>query len=161
MKRLSWGLIVAVVLGTAIALLAGCGVPQSEYEALQAEYNALNADYESLQADYYAVSSELAEMQLLYPPKDFPSLTALKEWLLENDVSQKPVTTYGEDWYGRALEVQEDALKDGYVVSADYDYNSEEGTYTVWCVTIVNGRVFYWDPETDEVLEDTTMGTVK
>ena len=96
-----------------------------------------------------------------YECRDFSSLSELQDWLLENDVSEKPVTTYAEDWYGRALEVQEDALADGYIVSADYDYDSETDTYSVWCVTIINGKVFYWDPETDEVFEDTTLGTVK
>ena len=93
--------------------------------------------------------------------QDFPSLSALQEWLLENDVSEKPDTNYAEDWYGRALEVQEDALRDGYIVSADYDYDAEAELYYVWCTTIINGRVFYWDPETDDVFEDEVIGTVK
>lgn len=93
--------------------------------------------------------------------RDFSSLSELQDWLLENDVSQKPDTMYAEDWYGRALEVQEDALKDGYLVSADYDYDPETDSYWVYCVTVINGRIFYWDPETDDVFEDMAMGTVK
>lgn len=92
--------------------------------------------------------------------RDFSSLSELQDWLLENDVSRKPVTTYAEDWYGRALEVQEDALKDGFIVSADYDYGADDSV-SVWCTTVINGRIFYWDPETDDVFEDTAMGTVK
>ncbi len=76
--------------------------------------------------------------------RDFTSLSELQDWLLENDVSEKPSTKYAEDWYGRALEVQEDALKAGYIVSA-----------------VINGKVFYWDPETDEVFEEYYLGTVK
>jgi hypothetical protein len=96
-----------------------------------------------------------------YEYRDFSSLSELQDWLLQNDVSEKSASNYAEDWYGRALEVQEDALKDGYIVSADYDYDSEEDTYTVWCVTIINGKIFYWDPETDDVLEEYGLGTVK
>jgi hypothetical protein len=93
--------------------------------------------------------------------RDFSSLSELQDWLLANDVSEKPDTTYAEDWYGRALEVQEDALKDSYIVSADYDYNSETESYIVTCVTTINGHIFYWNPETDEVFEEYGLGTVK
>jgi len=103
MRLSMWLLLGSLILSLVVVLLAGCGIPQSEYDEL-------NANYE-------AARNELAEIKEVYPPKDFPSLTALNDWLLENDVSEKPDTTYAEDWYGRALEVQEDALKDGYVVS--------------------------------------------
>ncbi|MFC1984555.1 hypothetical protein ACFLU0_00875 [Chloroflexota bacterium] len=136
-KRL---LLVSVVLLLISLIVVGCGIPQADYEAVQ---------------------NELAEIKEVYPPKDFSSLSELNDWLLGNDVSEKPASTYGEDWYGRALEVQEDAIRDGYIVSADYDYDDEEGLYFVWCTTIINGRVFYWDPETDDVFEDTVIGTVK
>ena len=152
MKRFNWLLMGLVILILAMVSLAGCGISQSDYEALQADYDELNAEYE-------VVETELAEIKEVYPPKDFPSLTVLNDWLLENDVSEKPATTYADDWYGRALEVQEDALKDGYIVSADYDA-TEEGA-AAWCITVINGRIFYWDPETDEVFEEYAFGTVK
>jgi hypothetical protein len=93
--------------------------------------------------------------------KDFSSLDELEEWLVENDVSEKPVTEYAEDWYRRALEVQSDALADGYVVSVDYDVMEDGESMTVWCTAVVGGRVFYWDPETDEVYEEYSLGTVR
>ena len=168
MKRLNWLLIGALLLSLTMVLLAGCGVPQADYDELDAQYTTLQVDYDeldaehaTLQADYEAVRSELAEIKEVYPPGDFPSLSELNEWLLENDVSEKPDTTYAEDWYGRALEVQEDALKDGYITSADVDYDEDDSVYFVYCATIINGRVFYWDPETDEVFEYNVLGTVK
>ena len=153
MKHFKWLLIGFAFLCLAVLPLAGC-VSKSEYEALQADYDELNAELQSVKA-------ELAQIKEVYPPEDFPSLTALNDWLLENDVSEKPATTYANDWYGRALEVQEDAIKDGYIVSVDYDYDEEGEKAFVWCVAVINGRVFYWDPETDEILEDEAMGTVK
>ena len=87
------------------------------------------------------MKAELAEIKEVYPPRDFSSLSELRDWLLENDVSEKPITTYMEDWYGRALEIQEDALKDGYIISVDYDYYEEEDSYEAWCVTIINGYI--------------------
>ncbi len=140
MRRFNWWLVGLVILSLAVVLLVGCGVSPSDFEA---------------------VENELAEIKEVYPPDDFSSLSELNDWLLENDVSEKPYTTYADDWYGRALEVQEDALKDGYIVSADYDYNAEDDSYFVWCTTIINGRIFYWDPETDEVFEEYEFGTVK
>ena len=166
MKRFNWLLIGSLLLSLAMVLLAGCGVPQADYDelnteytTLKADYDELNDDYDELNDDYGAVEAELAEIKEVFPPKDFSSLSELEEWLLENDVSEKPDTTYADDWYGRALEVQGDALKDGYVVSADYDATEEEAT--VWCTTVINGRIFYWDPEDDEVFEDYSLGTVK
>jgi len=147
MKRFKWWLAGMVILGSAVVLLVGCGVPQ--------------ADYDELNTAHEAVEKELAEIKEVYPADDFSSLSELNDWLLENDVSKKPVTTYADDWYGRALEVQEDALKDGYIVSVDYDYDAEDDSYLVWCTTIINGKIFYWDPETDDVFEDNDLGTVK
>jgi hypothetical protein len=145
MRRFNWLIIGSLTLILAMAFLGGCG---------SAEDEALRANYEALQA-------ELAAIQEVYPPRDFSSLNELEEWLLENDVSDKPITEYAEDWYRRALEVQEDAIADGYIVSVDYDVMEDGESYLVWCTTIINGRVFYWDPETDEAMEDPTFGTVK
>ena len=182
MKCFKW-LLIGSVVSLAIVPLAGCmGIPQSEYEALQAENAALidentglkaqfqtaqadltnkQADYEALNADYEAVSQELTEIKGVYPPKDFSSLSELQDWLIANDVSERPLTEYAEGWYSKALEIQEDALKDGYIVSVDYDYYEEEDLYDVWCITIIDGDIWYWDPETDEPLQDYSLGKVK
>lgn len=140
----------------------------AEHEALQAEKatlivekESLEANYDELNADCEGVKKELAEIKEVYPPRDFSSLTELRDWLLTNDVSEKPISTYAEDWYGKALEIQEDALKDGYIVSADYDYDEKEDLYFIFCVTIINGDVWYWDPETDELSQDYSLGKVK
>ena len=148
MKRFKWLLIGLVAAGLVMIPLTGCmGIPQSEYEALQ--------------ADYEAVNNELTEIKEVYPPRDFSSLSELQDWLLVNDVSEKPTTTSAEDWYGRALEIQEDALEDGYIVSVDYDYYEETDDYGIWCVTIINGDIWLWDPETDESFQDYSLGKVK
>lgn len=132
---------------------------QANYDVVKADQDALKADYGELNANYEAANKELAEIKEVYPPRDFSSLSELRDWLLENDVSERPITQYGEEWYRKALEIQEDALKDGYIVSADYDV-VDEGI-SVWCTAIVNGRLFFWDPETDEVTEESSLGTVK
>jgi outer membrane murein-binding lipoprotein Lpp len=141
---------------------------EADYEQLSTNYNTLEADFEtlqseknSLQAQYATVSNDLTEIQQVYPPRNFSSRRELEDWLLANDVSEKPVTPDVEAWIGRALEVQEDALADGYVVSMDYDGPDEEGYYWVFCTTVINGSIYYWDPETDEIWQDTSLGTVE
>ncbi len=183
MKRFKWLLIGLMAVGLVMIPLTGCmGVPQSGFEALQADYEALQAEHATLadentslkaqfqaaqadltnkQADYDALNEELTEIKEVYPPRDFSSLSELQDWLLANDVSERPLTEYAEGWYSKALDIQEDALKDGYIVSADYDYYEEEDLYDVWCVTIIAGDIWAWDPETDEPLQDDSLGKVK
>jgi outer membrane murein-binding lipoprotein Lpp len=167
MKRFNWLVVGLVVLCLAMISLAGC-VSKSEYEALQADYDTLNADNDTLQADYdelnanyAAVEAELADIQQVYPPRDFSSLSELTDWLLQNDVSERPLATTAENLYSKALEIQEDALKDGYIVSADFDYDENVDLFYISCVTIINGDTWYWDPETDEPIQYYYWGKVK
>jgi len=164
MKHPSWLVVGLLVLCLAMTLLPGCRsrlLSESEYEALQAELTALKEENNRLNAKYEAVNQELAEIKEVYPPRDFSSLRELEDWLRANDVSERPFTEYADDWYRNALEIQEDALRDGFIVSADYDLAEEGESATVWCTAIVNGRVFFWDPETDDVNEESFFGTVR
>ncbi len=175
MKKYKWLFMGALVLCLAIVSLAGCGVSKADYDALQAEnadlttelaaaqsdLTALQNDYDALDADYQAASSELAVLEAVYPPRDFSSISELEDWLRNNDVSEEPITTYAEAWYRKALKIQEDALADGYVISADYDYDAQTDIYFVYCVAIIDGDIWYWDPETDEPHVDYSLGKVK
>ena len=167
MKRSNWLLIGLLVLCLAIIPLAGCGVPQSEYEALQgenatlveentslkAELVGVQSDLAKAQADYEAASNELAEIKEVYPPRDFSSLSELQDWLLENDVSERPAAQFVEGAYLKALEIQEDALKDGYIVSAWIDYYPDTEEFYINCTAVADGNVWMWNPETDELLD--------
>jgi hypothetical protein len=93
--------------------------------------------------------------------RDFSSYEELVQWLQANDVSEKPVSDYASEWYNKALEVQEDALRDGYIVSANYYYDPSTDTYIVYCVTIIDGNIWCWDPETDQPYADYSLGKVK
>ena len=134
---------------------------QSDLADLQADYANLNAAYNESSADYEAVSNELAEIKGVYPPRDFSSLQELQDWLYSNDVSERPITTTADRWYSRALELQEAALADGYLVSVDVDGPDEEDRYNVWCIAIIDGYIWYWDPETDEPYDYSSFGRVK
>ena len=93
--------------------------------------------------------------------RDFSSPSELQDWLLKNNVSEQTDTTTADRWYSKALQIQEDALKEGYIVSADYDYDKETALYMVYCVTIIDGDIWYWDPETDEPYVNYSLGKVK
>ena len=103
----------------------------------------------------------MTEIKEVYPPRDLSSLSELQDWLLANDVSERPITEFAEGWYSKALDIQEDALEDGYIVSADSDYFEETDDYEMWNVTVSDGDVWSWDPETDEPLQDYGLGKVK
>ena len=160
MKGFNWLLIGLVVVLLAMVSLVGC-VSKSEYEALQAENEVLQADYDELKANYEATNSELAAIKEVYPPRDFSSLSELQDWLWANDVSERSTTEFADAWYRKALEMQEDALKDGYIISADYDYDEETDDYAIYCVAIIDGDIWWWDPETDEPYQDESFGKVK
>lgn len=187
MKRFNWLLMGIMILSISIIPLTGCasqlGIEMlqadlatlaeenskleadlastnAELVSLQTDYDALSSSYDELNEDYEAVTDELSQMKQIYPPRDFNSLSELRDWVENNDVSEKPVTQYVEDWYVRSLEIQEDAIKDGYVVSADYDVD-EDGLVIAWCTAIAGGRLFYWDPETDVLFEEFALGTLK
>jgi outer membrane murein-binding lipoprotein Lpp len=133
----------------------------ADYSALQSELSALQDEKDSLSSDYNIVNNELTEIKKVYPPRDFTSRRELEEWLYANDVSEKPAVTGAEAWIGRALEIQEDALADGYVISVDYDYNSETETYSIFCTTVIDGNIWYWYPDIDDISQDTSLLPVK
>ncbi len=133
----------------------------ASFEKAEADGTALADEKETLQSALTTVNDELAGIKKVYPPRDFNSRMELEDWLFANDVSEKLDTPTAEGWYSRALEVQADALADGYVVSVDYDGPDEEGTYAIFCTTVISGSIWYWDPETDEVFQDTYLTGVK
>jgi len=134
---------------------------ESEIESLQSDYDDLNSRYDELNNQNESISNELSQLKELCPPKEFSSLTELRTWLQNNGISELPVTTYETDWIARAYQLQEDALHDGYVVSVDYDYDVEADACAIFNTTIINGTIFYWDPESDEVLEEWGFATIK
>jgi len=165
MKNLKWWLTGLVTLGVILVLLL---VVRSEYNALQDDYEALQQQNETLQADnaelntkYTAVNDELAEIRKVYPARDFSSVDELENWLALNDVSElPPVDIFDAELnYSRALKLQADALKDGYIISVDIDVISYDLAY-IACVAIIDGDFWWWFPETDEPYKYTGLGKV-
>ena len=153
-------------------LVAGCGVAQEQYDAVVADLNQAQAELQSVRGELDAaqanvsvltstleesqnelevVKDELAEIKKVYPPQDFPSKQELMDWLLANDVSDRPAATNAEALYAKALEIQHDALEDGYIVSAWIDYFFDEELFYINCTAVAGGVVWMWHPETDEL----------
>jgi len=131
------------------ALKADYDALKADYDTLKADHDALKADYNSLQTDYGIVEKKLSEIAEVYPVKNFPNAEVLEAWLAEQPNPPKSVDAIL--WLFHALQLQEKALEDGYIInveiiSAHYRY------YTVLCTAILeDNSYYYWDPETDEI----------
>jgi hypothetical protein len=106
-----------------------------------------SAELISVQAELKGAQSQLLAVQKVYPAKNFPDSTTLKNW-----VTSQPLPAPSSDaqlWYQSALELQRKAAKDGYLISASLEPASEEGYYRVFCYAVLDdGSLWYWDSET-------------
>lgn len=171
-------LIVLVILCLSLFTLTGC-VSKSDYESLEAELasqksanaaltaeksllstevSSLEDELEDLQAQYDAKASELEDIKEVYPQRDFSTIGELRTWLNGNSISELPITQTVEEWYLKALDLQYDALVDGFIISVDYDYDPQMEMISVWCVARIGEYLWVWDPETDDVYEDMYLG---
>ena len=126
---------------------------QGKSAKLGSDLMAANSRASSLQSDLSEVQSKLTEINKVYPPRHFSSMNELHDWLVSNDVSDRSGSTTAEDVYAKALDIQEDALQDGYIVSAWIDYYAEEEMFYVLCTAVAGGNVYMWDPENDELTD--------
>jgi FtsZ-binding cell division protein ZapB len=130
---------------------------QDSFDQLNDQYDTLEAAKQSLQDQYDALNEELANIESVYPPRDFTSRTELENWLAQNTISERPDSTTAEDWISNGLALQDDALADGYIINMDYDYNSDAETYMVYCTAVIDGFIWFWDPEADDINMDETL----
>ena len=131
---------------------------QSNFSQTQSSLSSLQSDYDSLQNSYNSVSSQLTDIQAIFPPGEFASSEELQQWLNGNTISNLPPVQSYEEWYSLGLQLQWDAFNDGYIISVDIDYYDTD--IGVWCVTVVDGFMWVWDPATDEIFQDTSVGPI-
>lgn len=137
-------------------------VLQKEYDSLLQEKKALQTAYDDLTATpLAALKKELDAIKKVYPPSYFNSESDLLHWVLNNDIDEEPKAISPAELYSKALRLQRDALVDGYVVSVDLDFNQETQTIFVTMVTAINGELWVWDPENDQVVQDEGLTTVE
>ena len=123
------------------------------------QLSQLQSDFSNLQTNYDAIDQQLADIQTIFPQREFSSAYELQSWLDANPVSTRPTTTYAA-WYANALQLQADALNDGYIISVSFDYDPNEDAVFVYCETVIDGWIWFWDPETDDILQYTFFGPV-
>ena len=128
----------------------------SQLTSVQGQLAQAQSSLSSLQSDYDSVSAELADLNSKFPPVEFANSGDLQLWLNGNTVSNQPPATSYEMWYDKALQLQRDALNDGYIISVDIDYY--EDSISIWCVAVTDGYMWVWDPETDDIFQDTSIG---
>ena len=144
MKPYGWLLLIASLAVVLVLLF----VSRAEYNDLETDLANLQDDLAGLQTLHDSTQAELADIKQLYPPRDFSSEQELREWLAANDVSDLPPLSMldVELRYARALMIQEDALADGYIISVDFDV-----PIYVACIAIIDGYLWVWEPESDNV----------
>jgi len=129
---------------------------KSEKTSLIAEKESLQANYNKLNDANNSVTQELATIKKVYPARYFSSLTELRDWLNGNNISERSATTTAEGLYAKALDLQEAAMKDGYIISAFIEH-TQGNTFWMGCKAVIDGNIFSWDVETDEPVDWTGM----
>lgn len=127
----------------------------------QSQASQLQSDLAAIQAELVTANAQINDLQNAPPATYFSSTTELQNWLLLNDVSDQPYATTYAGWYGKALQVQQDAFSDGYIISVQYHYCDEEQHITyIACIAVVGGYLWMWDPELDDIYPENIMGRI-
>ena len=179
MARYGWlmslaGLVVVLVLlivssGNLSSLEEDLDAAEQQNTSLSSQLAQAQTDKSQLQASLDesnnfldAANAALASVNAVFPPRNFSSSAELENWLLSTGSSLQPPATTWEEWYSKALQLQVDALADGFIISVDYDYffDGVDEFFSVWNIAVINGVIWFWDPESVEPLEDNLLGSV-
>lgn len=128
-----------------------------ELQAMQLNLDEASNEYDELEANYEDASNELTQIKETCPPRWFSTRRELEDWLLSNDVSEKPDTTYVEDTLRRGLEIHEDALDDGYIIFLNFDPDDAGEWFIAECITVVQGDLYAWNPNNDDIYNLSSM----
>ena len=147
------GTTIVLFLVSMVFLSCTTGISQEQYDTVVEQRDNYFSQLTSAQEDIEA-------LQEVCPPRYFSTVWELENWLAANTISDEATSLTAESWMRKALRLQQDALQDGYVISVDYD-STDEYEISVWCTAIINGKLYYWDPEMDEVFEEYSLGTLQ
>ena len=136
---------VLVVLCLVAVTMASCSTEQvqQELEATELELGQTQLELEQVEAEIIALQLELSELQTKYPPRRFPNGEVLQTWLENNATAEKGESYDALVWLARALEQQEQAAKDGYIISIELT-TDDDILYSVYSTAVVENNGFWW-----------------
>ncbi len=116
-------------------LLTSCGVSQEQYDSVTSERDILKKELQDLKNN---------------PLKGFDTVTEFKNWL---NLHVQPETRYLEDGFLAAVRVQEEAIKEGYLVGINVDILDwiEGNESVIGITTFVGNELYFWMVEDNEL----------
>jgi len=177
MNKLLSYLLVIVFISTGLLAAAGCTSnddsqlslqldsqlkeTQSRLAAAQSELSQAQTDFNASKASLEAANKKVAELEAKATPRYFKDPVELANWLAKDPVSEEPNALTYVGWYQKALRVQQNAIKDGFLISVQYHFCDERQVIEyIACLALINGYLFMWDPENDDVVADPYWGKV-
>lgn len=130
------------------ALAADLVSTEGQLQISQSEKDTLAAGLAYMEGQLQEVQDELDHLRSIYPPKSFPSLKALKDWLAGDDTDGREYIEGEFDCDDFALMLQQHALEYGYRIDIQYSCNDE---HHVMNSTIIGNSVYLIEPQDDEV----------
>jgi len=123
---------------------------QASLSSVQGQLSGARSELSDTQVELSSTLAELESIQGKFPLERFSTNLALESWL-----SLQPNPPSSSDavlWLRHALDLQQAAADDGFLISADYYGPFEDDTYVVWCSAVIaNGSYYWWDPDTDDI----------
>jgi len=129
-------------------LAAGLASVEGQLQILQNESDTLAADLAAVEGELQKAQDELDYLKGLYPPKNFPSLEALQDWLAEDDTDSHEYIEGEFDCDDFALMLQQHAFEDGYKIDMQYSDNDDLHAMNS---TIIGNYFYFIEPQKDEV----------
>ena len=137
-----------ILQGEKDTLAADLASTEGQLQILQSEKDALVADLASAEGELQGVQDELAHLKDIYPPKNFPSLKALKDWLAQDDTDSHEYIEGEFDCDDFALMLQQHAFEDGYKIDMQYSDNDDLHAMNS---TIIGNYFYFIEPQSDRV----------
>jgi hypothetical protein len=129
-------------------LAAGLASTEGQLQILQSESDTLAADLVAVEGELQKAQDDLDYLKGLYPPKNFPSLEALQDWLAEDDTDSREYIEGEFDCDDFALMLQQHAFDDGYKIDIQYSDNDDLHAMNS---TIIGNYFYFIEPQNDEV----------
>jgi len=115
-------------------------------QVLQEDLTSRQSRYDEAVANFLAANEELSKIKAVYPAKLFATKEDLSAWLKANATTgydtQDPVQVYKY-----AADLQQKALKEGYIINVDVSYIiATTPYYRLYCTAQTQDNILYnWD----------------